>query len=312
MHGLTGGDWKRNRNKRKPRQSPTLQERGQLRPQLLDGRQQEPDLPGPGDYSAVDLLGDLGCLPGDLAERVGGQDVQLHRVAEDAVEDRPLAGDRGGRRGAAVHGQRQRVQRAPDQLRPPVLLIQRGHRQRVTAQPGQRRGVLTTQLHALPVRLVKGPPVQHLAQLRVGGYSPRGGHQDRCHGGQRVGDRGPALGRDMRPFQVHVTAGQVEPRDGPMLARSRLRQAGIGVETLTCARGADELGTVAVGLGFVFEPLGERLTGHHPADAMYAPAACCLGESCESPELHVMREGHVSSPVASPPEPPARHRARSA
>jgi hypothetical protein len=27
MHGLTGGDWKRNRDKRKPRQSPTLRNR---------------------------------------------------------------------------------------------------------------------------------------------------------------------------------------------------------------------------------------------------------------------------------------------
>ena len=27
MHGLTGGDWKRNRNQRKPRQSPTLLDR---------------------------------------------------------------------------------------------------------------------------------------------------------------------------------------------------------------------------------------------------------------------------------------------
>src|SRR5262249_5126522 len=63
-----------------------------------------PDLLAPGDHTTVYLLGDLPGLPSDLANRVGGLDVQLDSVVQHAVEHSAFAGNGRSRRRGAVQG----------------------------------------------------------------------------------------------------------------------------------------------------------------------------------------------------------------
>jgi hypothetical protein len=113
------------------------EERRQVGPHDGDGGQELADLGRAGDHAAVDFLGDLGCLPGDLADRVGGQDVQLDGVVQDAVEHCPLAGDGRSGRGLPVERERQGVERqGVDQDGPPVRLVQGSDLEGVTARPG--------------------------------------------------------------------------------------------------------------------------------------------------------------------------------
>lgn len=79
------------------------------------GCQECPGLPWAGDDPAVDFLGHVRGFPGDLVDRVGGQDVELDGVAERSVEDGALPGDRRGGCRSALQGQGQRVQSAADE-----------------------------------------------------------------------------------------------------------------------------------------------------------------------------------------------------
>src|SRR5258706_1266845 len=53
---------------------------------VRDGCQKLPDWDRPSDYAPVYFFGDLRCLPGDFADRIGRQEVQLDCVAQNAVE----------------------------------------------------------------------------------------------------------------------------------------------------------------------------------------------------------------------------------
>ncbi|WP_344925659.1 hypothetical protein [Streptosporangium carneum] len=76
--------------------------------------QQFPSLDRIDHHPPVHDLPDLRRLPRlHLADRVGGQLLQVHGVLQGVVEDRPLPGDRGGSGGPTVEVERQRVQAEP-------------------------------------------------------------------------------------------------------------------------------------------------------------------------------------------------------
>ena len=64
---------------------------------------------------------------------------------------------------------------------------------------------------------VERPAVQGGPQVALVGYTLGRGHEDRGHGGERVGDRHPALRGPVRPFQVDEATGEVEPGNRPLL-----------------------------------------------------------------------------------------------
>jgi len=162
------------------------EERDEFGAFFRDGGQQVIDLPGAGDDAAVNLVRGLRGLPGHLVDRVGGQDVELNRVAEHAVEDRSLAGDHRGRGGFAVHGQGDGVERAADEFGAAVLLIKGDDFEGIRANPGDRGSrVLVGFLGAAPF-LVEGPAIERGAQDLLLGHAPGCRDQDRRERGQRV------------------------------------------------------------------------------------------------------------------------------
>ena len=195
------------------------EERRQLRPDPGDLGQDRPDLLRAGHGGRPDGHGGPGRAPAHQVQRVGGQQPELDGITQGAVEHRPLAADRVCRGGRAVHPHAQPVQGSPDDAR----IAEPADRQRCAFQPGQRAGGARVRRAGPPLLGVEGMPVQGGAHPP--GWWPAAGlpGQQRGDCGQGVGQAGPRVRCQVRPFHLRIRHRVPVPGHRRRLCRGPLR-----------------------------------------------------------------------------------------